>query len=525
MCPSSILADERARSLSRDERPPSDHRMPFAFLRRVPLDRPARHLVTAGIALATLLTVFPTPAAALEPPSPLPGYRPTFVTETDTRPWKDCLWASGAMLLDKWTNGDVKVTRQALRAASGDFAGGSQFRDLTRAFAKYGFDLKWSPDGGVRLTWGQLMAKLERGAGAVVLGDDHKLPAWFGRWDYGFWKKKGKKDNHAVYIERYDRKHDRVWLMDPLGRGDWQGEWISAWAIRRFTWSRAGAVFAAVTPNAKAAPFAKVKTAANPRLVRSAGVLDAAWKVQAPKAWKFPGADVKAKFVVATDPLAAAAVSPAVPAKNSAAASTTKRPRQATLTLQGRTLHLSTPLPTEQGAWTLHVNVTDKRFGRTVVTARDVAVFVPGDRRATTRLVVREDAVQAGSSLKVTANVANTGTETWAGTWTLDAGAGSMTIDRGTRAIVRWIRLGADGQVIPTEDAAAAEPVLLDAVPLAPGDMAELRAALKVPDELGTWALVTDVVDDVDGSYAALGSQPSVVVIEVVAPRGRDEVQ
>lgn len=499
--------------------------MPFALLRPVPHLRPARHLAAVGIALATLLTLVPAPAAALEPPRPLPDYRPAFVTETDTRPWKDCLWASGAMLLDKWTNGDVRVTRQALRAASGDFSGGSQFRDLTRAFAKYGFALQWSPDGGMRLTWNQLLAKLEKGAGAVVLGDDHKLPAWFGRWDYGFWKNTGKKDNHAVYIERYDRAHGRVWLMDPLGRGDWQGEWISVWAIRRFTWSRGGAVFAAVTPTAKAAPFARVKTASTPKLVRSAGVLDAAWKVQAPKAWKFPGADVKAKFVVAKDPLAAAAVSPQIPAKNATAASATTRPARATLTLQGRTLHLSTPLPTKQGAWTLHVDVTDRRFGRTVVTARDVAVFVPGDRRATTRLVVREDTVQAGSALKVTANVANTGSETWAGTWTLDAGSGSMTIDRGTRAIVRWIRLDGGGHVIPSDDPVAAEPVLLDAVPLAPGAMAELRAAVKVPGELGTWALVTDVVDDVDGSYAALGSQPSVVVIEVVAARGRDGVE
>ena len=59
-----------------------------------------------------------------------------------------------------------------------------------------------------------------------MLGDDSKLPRWYGRWDYGFWKmtKKEKKkhpsrDNHAVYVERYDRRHGRVWLMDPLAHG------------------------------------------------------------------------------------------------------------------------------------------------------------------------------------------------------------------------------------------------------------------------------------------------------------------
>ena len=67
------------------------------------------------------------PPRALEPPRPLPGYHPRFVTETDERPMIDCLWASGAMLLDKWTNGDIHPTHQRLRALSGDAPGGSEF--------------------------------------------------------------------------------------------------------------------------------------------------------------------------------------------------------------------------------------------------------------------------------------------------------------------------------------------------------------------------------------------------------------
>ena len=76
-----------------------------------------------------------------------------------------------------------------------------------------------------------LLRRLAKGAGAVLLGDDSKLPRWYGRWDYGFWKltkkEKASKDNHAVYIERYDSRRHRVWLMDPLGRPGWKGEWIS----------------------------------------------------------------------------------------------------------------------------------------------------------------------------------------------------------------------------------------------------------------------------------------------------------
>ena len=41
-------------------------------------------------------------------------------------------------------------------------------------------------------------------------------------------------------------------------------------------------------------------------------------------------------------------------------------------------------------------------------------LFVPGDRRGSLRLNVRKSGVEAGSGLKVSLNVANTGTETWA---------------------------------------------------------------------------------------------------------------
>jgi len=428
------------------------------------------------------------------------------------------------MLLDKWTNGDVRVTRQQLRAASGDLHGGSQFRDMTRAFARYGFKLKWSPDGGERLSWGQILARLEKGAGAVVLGDDSHLPSWYGRWDYAFWKKKGKKDNHAVYIERYDRRHGRVWLMDPLARGEWRGEWISVWAIQRFAWSRGGAVFAAMTPTAKAAPFAKVRVSSTPKLVRSSASLDAAWSLKAPKSWRFPGADVTAKFARAKDPILAAAVSPDIPVRTGAGDGAAARgtPKGARVTVKGRTMRLTAPLPTKPGAYTLRLGVRDRRFGRSFVSAQDVAVFIAGARRAALRLTVRETDVEAGSALKVSVNVANSGERSWAGSWSIDAGAGQMDVERGTRAVARWIQLNAAGKPIGRTDGKG---FVLGPVPLEPGEMVTVRHSLLVPATPGSWALVVDVVDDVDGSYAALGSQPAVAVIDVVEPRRRDGVE
>jgi hypothetical protein len=275
--------------------------------------RPVRALLIATLVVATLIAAAAIPASALEPPRPLPGYRAHFVTETDTRPWIDCLWASGAMLLDKWTNGDVRVSHQRLRRLSGDRSGGSMLDDLARAYKKRGFHLKYSPDGGIKITLRGLLRRLRHGAGAVILGDYSQLPAHYGRWDYGFWrltkKEKARKDNHAVYVERYDRKHHRVWLMDPLGRGNWHGEWIPVSALARFAWFRGGAMYAAVTPTAKAAPFSGVRVG-RPTVTRSTEALDVAWPVRSRRGWRFPGVDTRLALSRPEDALLAAAISP-----------------------------------------------------------------------------------------------------------------------------------------------------------------------------------------------------------------------
>ena len=110
--------------------------------------RPIRALAIAPLLIAMLLAMLPSPVAALEPPRPLPGYHPRFVTETDDRPMIDCLWASGAMLIAKWTNGRIHPTHQRLRTLSGDRARGSNLDDLKIAYRKLGINLKFSPDGG-----------------------------------------------------------------------------------------------------------------------------------------------------------------------------------------------------------------------------------------------------------------------------------------------------------------------------------------------------------------------------------------
>ena len=266
----------------------------------MPIARSARSLATACLVLVTLLGVAPRPAAALEPPRPLPGYRPEFVTETDTRPWVDCLWASAAMLLDKWTNGDVRVTHGKLRRLSGD-RGGSSFEDLQVAFRKLGFDLPLDASGDSTLTWGQLLGRLRKGAGRGRAGRLRRHAPLVRPVGSRFWRKTGKKDNHAVYVERYDRKRGRVWLMDPLARGDWKGEWISVSALRRFAWFKRGRVAAVTTPTAAPAPFAGV-VAGQPKVGLSDAAVTATWRLRTPQGWAWPGGDIHVSIAPAAGP-------------------------------------------------------------------------------------------------------------------------------------------------------------------------------------------------------------------------------
>ena len=479
------------------------------------ISRSARALAAACLVIVTLLSAVPAPAAALEPPRPLPGYRPAFVTERDERPWRDCLWASGAMLLDKWTNGEVTRTHQQLRSLSKDHRGGSTLADLRAAYARLGIDLRFSPDGGVRITWSELLRRLANGAGAVLLGDDADLPRWYGRWDYSFWKltkkEKPNKDNHAVYIERYDRKHGRVWLMDPLGRPGWKGEWISVRALRRFAWSHGGALSVAVTPTAKTAPYADV-TIEDSRISMTSTTLAASWGLTTPRTWSFPGADVRATFEPADDALLAAAGS--VPVTQAAAAAG-DAPAKPVAAVHGTSLVATAALPAAPGAYRATFTLTDRRFGDVVAQTEDVAVFVPGPRRATLRLHVRNETIQTGKVVSVSLSVANTGTESWADPVELAGPEAAMLPARATRVVARWIPL--DDSV----DTALPAPVEIQAVPLAPGSLVAVRAKLLAPALPGAWALVVDIVDGVDGSFAALGSAPAVQVFElVVSPHG-----
>ncbi len=202
----------------------------------------------------------------------------------------------------------------------------------------------------------------------------------------------------------------------------------------------------------------------------------------------------------------------------------------------GHTLRLSAALPTEPGAYVASLSLSDRRFGKTFVASDPVGVFVPGARQAKLRLNVAHEVLIAGDDVRINLSVANSGEHTWADTARPEGDQGDVRA-RATRVVATWVRLDppASGDGVRRGRArrghrpgdAAAVPLTIDLrkVPLAPGTLERIRETLVVPKDVGRWALVIDIVDDVAGSYAALGSAPAVALFEVVPPRGIEPVE
>ena len=478
---------------------------------------PGRLPRTVGALALAIAFLVPAalPVAAREPHRPLPNYHPVFVTQRERgSSTADCLWASASMLVEKWTAGRITMSKDRLRRLSGDTKKGSNFNDLAPVLRRLGLKPRWSPEGGEFVTWNEMRARIRAGGGAVLLGDYHDLPSYYGRWAPRFWKKKGKKDNHAIYLDRYDGRTDQFWVMDPLAPTGWKGEWIPARYLRSFAWQTGGGgLWVMLTPTAKRAPFSGVKLAAPEASVRD-GQLLIDWKVRkAPKRWKLPRVKVKTRVELLKNPAPLGITdSVSTPVTEPAA-----KKRKPTARYAQKTIRLGMTTPTKPGAYQIAMSLAERRFGRTVAKSSTV-VYVPGKRRGS--IVARDPgAVIAGETFDLDATVMNTGSVDWADPEWLSASA-AKALDRRRNTNVRalWHLVEPDDR---DAERAAADPERVLAVPLKPGEVAHGPLTITAPNVPGRWVLILDLVDEIDGSFAAGGSAPRTMLIQVVDGRSR----
>ena len=175
-------------------------------------------------------------------------YRSPFITETDEPKFTDCQFASGLMLVAEWTSGDavhdrhgntldavgLKRLRERIWVLSGDTVGGASLEDLARGIARRFPELPplprtTAPVNPLRPSFNELWAKLKAGHCAVLDGNpvrvaDPKSPlrSMQAKDDY----------DHAVFV--HAARGERAFVMDPLGRGRYQGQWVSKVDLRQF---------------------------------------------------------------------------------------------------------------------------------------------------------------------------------------------------------------------------------------------------------------------------------------------------
>jgi len=491
--------------------------------------RPSRAVGLAPVALLVALTVLPAPAPALArgpwtPPPPSRAYTPRHVWQTRD----NCVFASGQMLLDKWTHGRVRVGQGRLRVASQDEEGGAGFRDLARGVARAtGIRLRWSPTGGDPMTWWQLLDRLERRGGAVLFGEYGRLPAAYQRWAPRF--ARSANDSHAVYVERYDRANGRVWLMDPLATGGFAGEWIDVGQLHRFASFDGPLVRAAATPPRKRPKTAPLTDHAyrlgepvfGPAIVAGTTSpvvvpLTIADDFPLPAAHRLAGTwerlDEPTGELGRDDAVVvAAAVAPGtIPVS-------ARRPPEPALTSSpdsrpsADSFKFSLPTPDRPGIYrlTLALVPAGSPTARAARTLAPVDVRVVGPFAGSIATTARATA-QIGTSVRVEVAVVNLGTVDWRPAPPAETGPGTrIDMAPGESAVltITWRSAAGETLVAETVD-----------LPLPPGGAAQLALDIAAPPTAGPWTIEADVSHPAAGSLAASGMPSSSFAIAVGPP-------
>ena len=484
-------------------------------------ERPLAHLLI-GLALLTGLFVA-MPVASVDgagsaASAPTDGYVPHRVWQMK----KNCVWAAGAMLIDKWTHGGTRVSQGVLRRASNDKKGGSSLYDLARGVAAVtGIRMSFSPGYGDTMAWWQFLDRLDHGGGAVLIGEYSKFPAHYSRWQPSFAHR--RNSSHAVYVQSYDRVRGRVWLMDPLAEGHYRGEWISVGALHRFATIEDGKVMAAATP-ARHQPTSPPLVDHAYRLAglrltgRAVAGSTVGVKVSLSIGYGFPGPTPQ-RFVGRWDP-----VTPTAPA-NSASRSRVvvdTGPAPGTVTRPGAVqaitmsepdragrngFQAALPVPDIPGVYRLRLGLAevDRKTPSRMFKPITVQVLEPYTGAIT---LPKAAEVTAGSALSVKLAVGNIGTIDWRPAPLDGDDPPPVTPPVQTLLVLTW--RAKDG----TELKAARLPIAL-----APGQGVRLAVPLVAPEQAGVWTLVPDIVNVERGSLASAGVDLPTMSVSV-DPRG-----
>ena len=472
---------------------------------RVRAPRLVAHLVLGLVLLAGFTAALPaTNADASSPTSrPTGEYTPQRVWQMK----KNCVWAAGAMLLDKWTHGNIRVSQSRLRRASHDKKGGSSLYDLSRGVAAVtGIRMRFSPGYGDTMSWWQLLDRLDHDGGAVLVGEYGRLPAHFTRWSTSFANR--RNNSHAVYIQSYDRVHGKVWLMDPLAEGHYPGEWIDVEDLYRFATIKDGKVMAVATPARRQPQTAPLTDhdyhLTNPRLAATA-VAGSTLKVSVGLfiSAGFPNPAAH-RFLAHWVPVVAPVSQPATRSRvvidtaRMPGAALLPRPIEATTASApdragASGFSAAVPVPTIPGRYRLSLGLAESDRKTASRSFRPVEVEVVDPFAATISLPASAE-VDAGGRLRVKVGLTNIGALDWR-TPVLEEEV-PRPVEQVPQTVLVLTWQAADGSELPALELPA---------DLGPGQTAKLNLSLVAPPAAGTWTLAVEIMNLERGALSSTG--------------------
>jgi hypothetical protein len=139
----------------------------------------------------------------------------------------NCTMAAAAMLYEVQTGRPVSGGQ--MRRWSRSRRRGTGLLEIERAFRRGRQPVKTYED----LPWGKFVRAVAEGRSAVVMG-------WYGHLPDRYVLQKGFKTAHSVFVLGYSGHafggRGGFFVMDPLGRGGYAGQWWTRKAMWRFAW-------------------------------------------------------------------------------------------------------------------------------------------------------------------------------------------------------------------------------------------------------------------------------------------------